>query len=277
MAVVMPMLREKVAKAAEEAIREAEIRLPPDFMRAFEKTIARETREVALSEYSNIIENIRQAEALGLPLCQDTGLHIFYVTLPPGVPFTEDLFLGIRDGVARATKNIPLRPNAVDPLTRHNTGNNLGTGTPSIHVSPGEKFTITAMPKGGGSENMSRMAMLLPSEAGKVKEFIVQTMLIAGGRPCPPVVLGVGIGGTFDSVTALAKEALLEPVDVMDDFEQEICDAVNGLGIGPMGLGGDTTCIAVKVKKGHCHTASLPVAVNVQCWACRRATVEVDL
>ncbi len=277
MAVVMPMLREKVAKAAEEAIREAEIRLPPDFMRAFEKTIARETREVALSEYSNILENIRQAEALELPLCQDTGLHIFYVTLPPGVPFTEDLFLGIRDGVARATKNIPLRPNAVDPLTRHNTGNNLGTGTPSIHVSPGEKFTITAMPKGGGSENMSRMAMLLPSEAGKVKEFIVQTMLIAGGRPCPPVVLGVGIGGTFDSVTALAKEALLEPVDVMDDFEQEICDAVNGLGIGPMGLGGDTTCIAVKVKKGHCHTASLPVAVNVQCWACRRATVEVDL
>lgn len=275
--VVMPMLREKVAGAAEEAIREAEIRLPSDFMRAFEKTMARETREIAKSEYSNILENIRQAERLGLPLCQDTGLHIFYVTLPPEVPFSEDIFTGIRDGVKRATESIPLRPNAVDPLTRHNSGNNLGTGTPAIHVKPGEKFTITAMPKGGGSENMSRMAMLLPSEAGKVKEFIVRTILIAGGRPCPPVVVGVGIGGTFDSVAGIAKEALLEPVDEMDEYEQEICDGINKLGIGPMGLGGDTTCIAVKVKKAHCHTASLPVAVNIQCWACRRATVEVRL
>lgn len=275
--VVMPMLREKVAGAAEEAIREAEIRLPSDFMRAFEKTMARETREIAKSEYSNILENIRQAERLGLPLCQDTGLHIFYVTLPPEVPFSEDIFTGIRDGVKRATESIPLRPNAVDPLTRHNSGNNLGTGTPAIHVKPGEKFTITAMPKGGGSENMSRMAMLLPSEAGKVKEFIIRTILIAGGRPCPPVVVGVGIGGTFDSVAGIAKEALLEPVDEMDEYEQEICDGINKLGIGPMGLGGDTTCIAVKVKKAHCHTASLPVAVNIQCWACRRATVEVRL
>lgn len=275
--VVMPMLREKVAGAAEEAIREAEIRLPSDFMRAFEKTMARETREIAKSEYSNILENIRQAERLGLPLCQDTGLHIFYVTLPPEVPFSEDIFTGIRDGVKRSTESIPLRPNAVDPLTRHNSGNNLGTGTPAIHVKPGEKFTITAMPKGGGSENMSRMAMLLPSEAGKVKEFIVRTILIAGGRPCPPVVVGVGIGGTFDSVAGIAKEALLEPVDEMDEYEQEICDGINKLGIGPMGLGGDTTCIAVKVKKAHCHTASLPVAVNIQCWACRRATVEVRL
>ena len=270
-------LREKVAEAAEEAIREAEIKLPADFMRAFERTIARETREIAKSEYENIMENIRQAEELGLPLCQDTGLHIFYVTIPPHVPFTDEIFLGIRDGVERATKSVPLRPNAVDPLTRHNTGNNLGEETPAIHVRPGDKFTITAMPKGGGSENMSRMAMLLPSETAKVKEFVVETMLIAGGRPCPPVVLGVGIGGTFDSVTALAKEALLRPVDEMTGFEQEICDSVNALGIGPMGLGGDTTCIAVKVKKGHCHTASLPVAVNVQCWACRRATVEVKL
>ena len=277
MVAVMPMLRKKVADAAEEAIKEAEIRLPADFLRAFEKTMARETRDIAKSEYSNIVENIHQAEKLGLPLCQDTGLHIFYITLPPEVQFTEDIFLGIRDGVERATRSIPLRPNAVDPLTRINTGNNLGIETPAIHVKPGEKFTITAMPKGGGSENMSRMAMLLPSQAGCVEEFVAETMLIAGGRPCPPVVLGVGIGGTFDSVTALAKEALLEPVDEMTDYEQEICDAVNSLGIGPMGLGGDTTCIAVKVKKGHCHTASLPVAVNVQCWACRRATVEVKL
>ena len=118
--------------------------------------------------------------------------------------------------------------------------------------------------------------MLLPSQAKEIPRFVAETMLLAGGKPCPPVILGVGIGGTFDMAAALAKEALLLPVDTMDDYEQELCDAVNTLGIGPMGLGGDTTAIAVKVKRAACHTASLPVAVNVQCWACRRATVEVE-
>lgn len=118
--------------------------------------------------------------------------------------------------------------------------------------------------------------MLLPSQVAEIPRFVAETMLIAGGRPCPPVFLGVGIGGTFDMAAALAKEALLLPVDTMDEYEQEICDAVNALGIGPMGLGGDTTALAVKVKRADCHTASLPVAVNVQCWACRRATVEVE-
>jgi fumarate hydratase subunit alpha len=118
--------------------------------------------------------------------------------------------------------------------------------------------------------------MLLPSQAEKIEEFVVGTMLAAEGRPCPPVVLGIGIGGTFDSAPALAKEALLQPIDMMDEFEQNLCDAVNRLGIGPMGLGGKTTALAVKVKTATCHTASLPVAVNVQCWANRHATVEVE-
>jgi fumarate hydratase subunit alpha len=118
--------------------------------------------------------------------------------------------------------------------------------------------------------------MLLPSQKEQIEEVVVQTMLIAEGRPCPPVILGVGIGGTFDSAPALAKEALLLPVDRMDTFEQKLCDAVNHLGIGPMGLGGTTTALAVKVKIAACHTASLPVAVNVQCWANRHATVEVN-
>ena len=122
---------------------------------------------------------------------------------------------------------------------------------------------------------MSRSDMLLPTEREKIPRFVAETMLQAGGRPCPPVVLGVGIGGTFDSVAALAKEALLEPITTMDPFEQRLCNAVNSLGIGPMGLGGKTTALAVKVKMAACHTASLPVAVNVQCWAARRATVEV--
>ena len=147
---------------------------------------------------------------------------------------------------------------------------------PAVHVRPGEKFTVTVLPKGAGAENVSRVVMLLPSQTDKIREVVVETMLIAGGRPCPPVVLGVGIGGTFDGVTALAKEALLQPIDQMTEFEQQLCDAVNTLGIGPMGLGGSTTALAVKVKTAACHTASLPVAVNVQCWANRHATVEVE-
>ena len=274
------MLKLRISKATEKAVREAEIHLPDDFKLALEKTIKKETNPVAKAEYENILENLKQAESLCAPICQDTGLHIFFVNLPPEIPLSFDIYEGIYEGVRQATEKIPLRPNAVDPITRKNSGDNTGTGTPAIHIIPGEAgsaFTITAIPKGGGSENMSRLCMLLPSEVSKIKSFVVETMLIAGGRPCPPVVFGVGIGSTFDGVAALAKEALLEPVDVMDEFEQEICDSVNELGIGPMGLGGDTTCIAVKVKRGHCHTASLPVAVNVQCWVNRRATVEVDM
>lgn len=122
---------------------------------------------------------------------------------------------------------------------------------------------------------MSRIVMMLPTERGQIPKFIAETVLMAGGKPCPPVILGVGIGGTFDGAAALAKEALLDPIDTMTPYEKEILDAVNSLGIGPMGLGGRTTALAVKVKTAGCHTASLPVAVNVQCWACRRATVEV--
>jgi len=135
---------------------------------------------------------------------------------------------------------------------------------------------MTVLPKGAGSENVSRIGMLLPTRIADIERFVAETVSLAGGRPCPPVILGVGIGSTFDGVAALAKEALLLSIGSMDPFEQELCDAVNTLGIGPMGLGGDTTALAVKVKRAACHTASLPVAVNVQCWACRRSTKAVE-
>ena len=198
-----------------------------------------------------------------------------YLTIPPDVPLTRDLHKGVAEGVRRATREIPLRPNVVDPLSRHNTGDNTGVGMPAIHIQPGDKFTVTVLPKGAGAENVSAITMLLPMHQYGIEGFIVETMLKAEGRPCPPVVLGVGIGSTFDGATALAKEALMLPVDTMTTYEQGICNAVNRLGIGPMGLGGDTTALAVKVKTASCHTASLPVAVNIQCWAHRHATVEV--
>ncbi|HNV37939.1 MAG: fumarate hydratase [Euryarchaeota archaeon ADurb.Bin009] len=271
-----PALLRALATATEKALLEAEIRLPTDVLAALRRAAAAERNEVARQEFALILENIALAGERQVPICQDTGVPVVYLTLPPDVPFTPDLFAGIREGVRRATTAIPLRPNVVDPLTRENTGDNTGAGMPAVHVVFGDRLTVTVLPKGAGSENASRIGMLLPSQAADIPRFVAETMLIAGGKPCPPVFLGVGIGGTFDGAAALAKEALLLPVDTMDDYEQEICDAVNALGIGPMGLGGETTALAVKVKRRDCHTASLPVAVNVQCWACRRATVEVE-
>jgi fumarate hydratase subunit alpha len=264
-----------LADATERALREAEIRLPPDVLAVLRRAAAAERDAIARQELGNILENIALAEERQVPICQDTGVPVVYLTLPPDIGLSPGLFEGVREGVRRATAAIPLRPNVVDPLTRENTNDNTGAGMPAVHVTPGDRLTVTVLPKGAGSENVSRIGMLLPSQAAEIPRFVAETMLLAGGKPCPPVILGVGIGGTFDVAAALAKEALLLPVDTMDDYEQELCDAVNALGIGPMGLGGDTTALSVKVKRAGCHTASLPVAVNVQCWASRRATVEV--
>ncbi len=266
-----------LADATFEAYRSAVIRLPPDVLRVIRKAAAAETSPVARGEFENILRNIDTAEDLGVPLCQDTGIPVVYLTLPRGVPLTQSLYSAVAEGVRRATKEVPLRPNVVDPLTRHNTNDNTGSGVPVIHAKPGEDFSVTVLPKGAGAENSSRTTMLLPSHVYGIEGFVVETMLHAEGKPCPPVFLGVGIGGTFDFAANLAKEALLLPVDTMTEYEQQICDSVNKIGIGPMGLGGDFTALAVKVKTAGCHTASLPVAVNVQCWANRHATVEVRL
>ena len=264
-----------LADATFRAYREAVIRLPPDVLRVIRKAADAETNPVAHNEFANILKNIDEAERLSVPLCQDTGIPVVYLTIPPDVSLTRDLCHAVAEGIRRATQEIPLRPNVVDPLTRHNSGDNTGKGIPAVHIQPGDSFTVTVLPKGAGAENSSRLAMLLPTHQYGIEGFVVETMLHAEGKPCPPVFLGIGIGGTFDGAAALAKEALLLPVDRMDDYEQKICNSVNRLGIGPMGLGGDTTALAVKVKTAACHTASLPVAVNIQCWAHRHATVEV--
>ncbi len=266
---------ELVASAVAQAVHDAETILPDDVVKTLRQAYETETSSVARGEYENIFENLAIAKEKDVPICQDTGLLVFYITLPPEIPYTTELYEAVAEGARRATTNVPLRPNAVDPISRHNSGDNCGAGMPSIHIQPGEKFSITVLPKGAGSENMSQIKMMLPSEVEKIPEFVVDVVRAAGSRPCPPIVVGVGIGGTFDTAPALAKEALLEPIDSMDAFEQDICDKINELGIGAMGLGGKTTALAVKVKRGACHTASLPVAVNIQCWCCRRRRVEL--
>jgi fumarate hydratase subunit alpha len=270
-------LAEAVAHATAEALKIAETTLPPDVLGAISQAAGAEEDPVAKGELENILANIHAAGDRQVPLCQDTGVPVVFLSVPPFLTLSPSLFEGVKAGVRQATAEVPLRPNVVDPVTRANTGDNTGTGMPAIHIVPGDRLTVTVLPKGAGSENVSRIAMLLPSQKEDIERFVVETMLLAGGKPCPPVILGVGIGGTFDGAATLAKESLLEPIDYMTEFEQRLCDAVNLLEIGPMGLGGKTTALAVKVKTAGCHTASLPVAVNVQCWACRRATVEVEV
>jgi fumarate hydratase subunit alpha len=270
-------LFDRIAAATAQAVSIAEITLPPDVLDRIEAAAREETSPVAKRELEHILENIRLAGQRQTPICQDTGIPVVYLTLPPRVPYTSALVDAVRRGIRDATTRVPLRPNLVDPLTRHNTGTNTSDDMPAVHIMPGDGLLITVLPKGAGSENVSRIKMFTPSEKDRIPEFVVETALIAGSRPCPPVILGVGIGGTFDGAAGLAKEALLDPVHPMTPEEESICSMINELGIGPMGLGGKTTCLGVKIRTAGCHTASLPVAVNIQCWAARRATVEVPL
>lgn len=280
--------REDFIRSIIDLLRKVEIELPKDVVDALRKAEASEESPVAKFQLQAILKNIELAEKHGIPMCQDTGIMIFFIELGTEFHAGFDLEAAVRDAVILATKEIPLRPNAVSPLTRENSGNNTGTGIPDIHwkMVPGNQLKVTFAPKGAGSENMSALRMLNPTEIGSIKNFVLETVLNAGGMPCPPLVLGVGIGGSFDAAARLAKEALLEPLACPEEtigkvfgkvtektLGKEILEAVNSLGIGCMGLGGSTTALAVNVKVAHCHTASLPVAVNIQCWANRHASI----
>lgn len=268
--------RENFIRSIADLIRKAEIELPDDVVNALRKAESIEENQVAKSQLQAILKNIEIAKNHGVPMCQDTGIMIFFAELGTEFQPGFDLEAAVRDAVALATREIPLRPNAVDPLNRNNSGNNTGSGIPDIHwkLVPGKQLKITVSPKGAGSENMSALRMFNPTEAGSIKNFVLETVINAGGMPCPPLTLGIGIGGSFDKAARLAKEALLEPLDApMNELEQEILEAVNALGIGCMGLGGSTTALAVHIKTAHCHTASLPVAINIQCWANRHASI----
>jgi len=184
----------------------------------------------------------------------------------------------------RATKEVPLRPNAVDPFTQENTGDNTGRFIPFIHweIVPGNTLEITVMPKGGGSENVCALGMLSPSMGlNGLKKFVLDAVINAGAKPCPPNILGVAVGGGADVAMKLAKAALLKPLDQpnpdpnLANLEKELQEAVNSTGIGPMGLGGRFTVLGVKVEYAHRHPASYPVAVAFQCWAARRASARI--
>jgi fumarate hydratase subunit alpha len=258
----------------------ANTKLPSDVGWALEAAAAWETNTTASTQLGAILDNVKKAELLGKPMCQDTGIPIFYVKGKIDPAIRKDIAAGLQ----RATKEIPLRPNTVDPITRENPGDNLGKGMPMIHFIPTEdNFTeISVMLKGAGSENMTKLGMLNPADGLEgIRKFIIDSVLDAGGRPCPPGVVGVGIGGTADVCLAMAKEVTMSPLDsenpdpVLRELEEDLFVKINGSGLGPMGLGGDSTALAIRIKTAYCHTASLPVAVNIGCWATRRASVRI--
>ncbi|WP_094228228.1 fumarate hydratase [Methanolobus psychrotolerans] len=270
-----PIDHDTVVSAVVDILEEAQTRLPQDVINSIKKAASEETFSVAKEQLEAILKNIEIAGNRKVPICQDTGILIFFVELGRKALLDFSLEDAILKGVKIATRNIPLRPNAVDPLSRRNSGDNTGCGIPDIkyELTEGSSIKITVAPKGAGSENMSAIKMLNPTEKDRIRNFVLETVLNAGGKPCPPIIVGVGIGGSFDKAARLAKSALLEKTDDMNKEELSLLEDINSLGIGPMGLGGKTTALAVHIKTAYCHTASLPVAVNIQCWANRHASI----
>jgi fumarate hydratase subunit alpha len=259
--------------------KEAVIKLPDDVKKALGDAYENEDQDIARLNLKAILDNIEAAEKLGVPMCQDTGLPIVFVKL--GKVNVENLYEGIRNGVKRATEEIPLRPNVVNPLTRKNTGTNTGNLIPQIDIEliEEEKIELTVFPKGIGSENNNALKMALPGEGVEgIKKFVLDTVIAAGGKPCPPIIVGVGIGGLSDLAMKLAKKALLgkvgerHPDKMIAEIEEEILNNINETGIGPMGLGGKTTALDVKILTADTHTAGLPIGVCIQCWAGRHAS-----
>jgi len=256
--------------------------LNPEVEEALQKGYEAEESESAREVLKQLLDNAELARNTKLPLCQDTGVAIFFVEFGEDLKISDGSLTDIlnRAMVEGYDKGF-LRKSLCHPLTRKNTGDN----TPSIihtELVPGDKLKIRFMPKGGGSENMSKIAMLKPAQGwAGIKDFVIRTMAEAGPNPCPPTVVGVGIGGTFDLAPTLAKEALFRPIGTpnpdpeLDAMEKELLGAINELGIGPMGLGGKTTSLDVKIEMHPCHIASLPVAVNVQCHSHRTREVEI--
>lgn len=274
-----------VEEAAFNILKQAVIYLPSDVKQALKRACAEETSETGRTQLETILNNVELAEKSDVPMCQDTGTIIFYVRAGSKVRDLDKVEGALIRATRRATREIPLRPNAVDPFAVKNSGDNTGRYIPSLNwdIVSGDCLEITVMTKGGGSENVCKVGMLVPGEGMRgLKKFVIDAVIEAGAKPCPPNILGVGIGGGADISMKLAKRALLRPLiepnadSEIAKLEDEILKAVNMTGIGPMGLGGRTTALGVHIDYAFRHPASFPAAVAFSCWAARRATVMID-
>ena len=261
---------------------DANYHLPPDMKKQITSSSNEESWETASIILDQIIENFNIADENLQPICQDTGLACVFLSIGQDVHIKGNLEDAVNEGVRKGYSQGYLRKSVVsDPLKRVNTGDN----TPAMiyyDICSGDKLKITVAPKGFGSENMSQIKMLKPSDGIEgVKDFVIKVVEDAGPNPCPPIVVGVGIGGTFDKAAYLAKKALMRPVDQRnsEDFyaelEEELLEKINALGIGPQGFGGKTTALAVNIEKFPTHIAGLPVAVNINCHVTRHMTEEI--
>lgn len=261
---------------------DANYHLPPDMKKQIISSSKEESWETASIILDQIIENFNIADENLQPICQDTGLACVFLSIGQDVHIKGNLEDAVNEGVRKGYSQGYLRKSVVsDPLNRVNTGDN----TPAMiyyDICPGDKIKITVAPKGFGSENMSQIKMLKPSDGIEgVKDFVIKVVEDAGPNPCPPIVVGVGIGGTFDKAAYLAKKALMRPVDQRNseafyaELEEELLEKINALGIGPQGFGGKTTALAVNIEKFPTHIAGLPVAVNINCHVTRHMTEEI--
>ena len=258
----------------------ANTRLPEDVKKAIDEFWSKEDWAIAKGVLENIVENYKIADSENVPICQDTGMACVFLEVGQEVHFVGGgLYDAVNAGVRRGYTEGYLRKSVVaDPIRRGNTGDN----TPAVvytDIGPGDKVKITVGPKGFGSENMSAIKMLKPSDGLEgIKKFILDTVEAAGPNPCPPMVVGVGIGGTFDKAAYLAKKALMRPLDVRNpdsyyaELEIELLEQINALGIGPQGVGGLTTALGLNIEVMPTHIAGMPCAVNIGCHATRHAT-----
>ena len=273
------ILSEALTAAVARLCVQANTQLPADVTAALNRCRQSEPWPLARETMGLLQDNLIQAKERDLPICQDTGMACVFVELDQEVHIQGDFERAIHQGVRQGYGEGCLRKSIVgDPLRRVNTGDNTPASI-TVRLTPGDRCTVTVVPKGFGSENMSRLAMLKPADGLEgVKRFVVETVRLAGPNPCPPTVLGIGVGGSFDKVAALAKHALLRPLDVenSDPFyaalEQELLEEINALGIGPQGFGGRATCLGLAIETAPTHVAGLPVAVNVSCHVTRRAS-----
>ena len=261
---------------------QANTQLPADVKAALDAAQAAELWPLAKTTLGLLQKNLVVAAEQNLPICQDTGMACVFIELGQQVQIEGDLEQAVNEGVRRGYGEGYLRKSITgDPLKRCNTDDNTPAFL-SLHLVPGDEVKITVAPKGAGSENMSRLAMLKPADGVEgVKNFILDTVRQAGSNPCPPIVLGVGIGGSFDKCAYLAKKALLRPLDEPNAdpyyaaLERQLLNEINAMGIGPQGFGGKTTCLGVSIEKMATHVACLPVAVNISCHVTRRASAKL--
>ena len=267
----------RITKTVKKLFIEANTVLGDDVVSSLKAALSKEESETGKQVLEKIIENAGIACRRKMPICQDTGLAVLFIEIGQDVHIVGgDLRTAIEEGVRQAYTDGFLRKSVCDPLTRKNTGDN----TPAIiHIDivEGDRLKIIAMPKGGGSENVSAAKMLTPAVGiDGIKKFVLETVDRAGANPCPPIMVGIGIGGSLEQACILAKKSLLRPVGEINNkderlaqVEKELFDSINKLGIGPAGLGGRVTALAVNVEMMPCHIASLPVAVNIQCHVAR--------